>query len=173
MCEIQLRTCCGCTLRNPGRSGRERQPGGDSAGSSKHKSQWPGPLPGAGHVPSHGPPTLRERPAVTHHHTHSSLDSLRLSLSLSALRSVGKGMQQTLLDTSVYNSCPAPKIEQSSSTHCFAAKIEACALSKGCMLADKGGDYLSTLEMTASTRRRLIKPGGSGWSSRWTASKWN
>lgn len=55
------------------------------------------------------------------HHTALTLPVTRhpslspLSVSLAALRSVGgekKGIRRTLLDTSVYNSCPAPKIER-------------------------------------------------------------
>lgn len=62
---------------------RKRQPGGDPVGSSEHKSQWPGPLPRAGILPSRSPPTLQEQLMVTHHRR-----SPRVSLSLSALRSV-------------------------------------------------------------------------------------
>lgn len=38
---------------------RKQQPGGDPVGNSKHKSQWPEPLPSAGILPSHSPPTLQ------------------------------------------------------------------------------------------------------------------
>lgn len=79
MCEIQLRTCCGCTLCNPGRLRGSSSQEATLQATSKQKSQWPGPLPGAGHVPSHSPPTLREQLVVTHHHTRSSLISLGLT----------------------------------------------------------------------------------------------
>lgn len=79
MCEIQLRTCCGCTLCNPGRLRGSSSQEATLQATSKQKSQWPGPPPGAGHVPSHSPPTLREQPVVTHHHTRSSLVSLGLA----------------------------------------------------------------------------------------------
>lgn len=92
---------------------RKLQPGGDPVGSSEHKSQWPGPLPRAGILPSHSPPTLQEQLMVTHHR-HSPRVSLSQCTQVSR-----KGMQYTLLATSLYNSCPAPKIEYFNSTHCF------------------------------------------------------
>lgn len=85
---------------------RKWRPGGDPVGSSEHKSQWPGPLPRAGILPPHSLPTLQEQLMV----------SLR-SLSLSQCTQVSRrGLQYTLLATSLYNSCPAPKIEYSNST---------------------------------------------------------
>lgn len=50
----------------PGEIGGKRQPGGDPVGNGKHKSQWPGPLPRAGLLPSRSPPTLQEQLMVTH-----------------------------------------------------------------------------------------------------------
>lgn len=133
MCEIQLRTCCGCTLCNPGRLRGSSSQEATLQATSKQKSQWPGPPPGAGHVPSHSQRSESSPWSLIITH---ALRSSR-SVSPATLRSVEKGIQRTLLDTTVYNSCPAPKIECSNRTNCFVAKIEAW--SKGCMLADKGG----------------------------------
>lgn len=126
-CEIQLRTCCGCTLGNPGRlAGSSSQEATlQAAANPNHSGLGRCQELGTGHHTAPRHPESGPRSLIIAHTLHSSP-----SVSSSALRSVGKGMQQTLLDTSVYNSCPAPKIEQSDSTHCFAAKIEACAGSK-------------------------------------------
>lgn len=106
MCEIQLQTCCGCTVCVTQGGWRKRQPGGDPVGSAEHKSQWPGLLPRVGIQP----PTLQKQLMVTHH--RHSVSQVRRN-----------GLQYTLLATSLYNSCPGPKIEYSNSTCCF---ISAC-----------------------------------------------
>lgn len=101
MCEIQLRTCCGCTLCNPGRLG----------GSSSSREAT---LQAAANTNHNGLGRCQEL-GMCHHTAHRRSERHTLppspSVYFSALRSVEKGMQQTLLDTSVYNSCPAPKIE--------------------------------------------------------------
>lgn len=168
MCEIQLRTCCGCTLCNPGRwGGRRRQEATlQAAANTNHSGLGRCQELGMCHHTAHRRSESGLRSLII---THSSLVSLRLSLS--ALRSVEKGMQQTLVDTSVYNSCPAPKIESSNSTHCFVAKIEARARGVKAACLQIKGDYLRTLEMTGSRQCRLMKPGGSVRSSHWTTSQ--
>lgn len=122
---------------------RKQPPGGDPLANSI--SQWPVPAPRSGLVPSRSPTTPSWSP-VTH----------TLHASFSHCTQVSrKGTQYALLDTSLYNSCPAPKIEYSNSTHCFAAKIEAGMWSKCCVLSDKGGLYQHVAVCICC---RLIKP---------------
>ena len=112
MCEIQLQTCCGCTLCNPGRLEeaaarwrpcRQRREQITMAWAAA--KSWDSAI---------------TQPTNTHKSSSWSLiaDTLHTSLSHSTQVS-RKGMLYTLLATSLYNSCTAPKIEYSNSTHCF------------------------------------------------------
>lgn len=113
MCEIQLQTCCGCTLCNSGRLEEAaarwrpcRQQRAQITMAWAAAKSWDSAIT---------QPTNTPRAA----HGHSS-QTLSTRLSLSQCTQVSrKGMQYTLLATSLYNSCPALKIEYSNSTHCF------------------------------------------------------
>ena len=106
---------------------RKRQPGGDPVGSS-----WAQITMAWAAAKSRDSATTRptDTPRAAHgHSTHALSTRLSLSLSLSLSRSLctqvsRKGLQYTLLATSLYNSCPAPKIESSNSTHCFICGCE-------------------------------------------------
>lgn len=110
MCEIQLQTCCGCSVCNSGRW--------------EVAAAWWRPCRQQNHNGLGRGQELVFCHHTAHQHCKSSswsviiTDTLHASLS-QCTRVSRKGMLYTLLATSLYNSCPAPKIEYSNSTHCF------------------------------------------------------
>lgn len=123
MCEIQLQTCCECTLCNPGRLKEAaarwrpcRQQRAQITMAWAAAKSW---------VSAITRPT--NTPRAAHGHSSQTLSasrSLALSLSLFQCTQVsGQGLQYTLLATLLYNSYPAPKVEYSNCMHCF---IGAC-----------------------------------------------